>query len=172
MPCYVWGILAGSAVGLLATTLARLYSSTYYALRDTRTPLRYALVHVGIATVLGYVAAIVLPPTLGIDPIWGTAGLTAAASLAGWVELLLLRRSLNRRIGETGLPFSLGLRLWSAAFGAAAVGWGIKLALPADAPDRASSAYSVSFGTGVLCIRAGVQSGRSAPATRARARVA
>ena len=36
---YVWGILAGSAVGLLASTLGRLYSSTYYALRDTRTPL-------------------------------------------------------------------------------------------------------------------------------------
>ena len=43
---YVWGILAGSAVGLLASTLGRLYSSTYYALRDTRTPLRYALVRV------------------------------------------------------------------------------------------------------------------------------
>ena len=59
---YVWGILAGSSIGLLATTLGRLYSSTYYALRDTRTPLRYALVHVGVATALGYVAAIMLPP--------------------------------------------------------------------------------------------------------------
>src|SRR6266581_1950578 len=39
---YVWGILAGSTVGLLASTLGRLYSSTYYALKDTRTPLRYA----------------------------------------------------------------------------------------------------------------------------------
>ena len=36
---YVWAILAGSSVGLLASTLGRLYSSTYYALRDTRTPL-------------------------------------------------------------------------------------------------------------------------------------
>src|SRR5687768_13245593 len=32
---YVWGILAGSTVGLLASTLGRLYSSTYYALHDT-----------------------------------------------------------------------------------------------------------------------------------------
>jgi putative peptidoglycan lipid II flippase len=131
---FVWGILAGSAIGLLATTLARLYSSTYYALRDTRTPLRYALVHVGIATILGYLAAIVLPPMLGVDPMWGTAGLTSAASLGGWVELMLLRKSLNQRIGETGLPFSLGLRLWSAAFLAAGVGWGIKWALPALHP--------------------------------------
>ena len=57
-----------------------------------------------IATVLGYLAAIVLPPMMGIEPVWGTVGLTTAASIAGWVELLLLRRSLNRRIGQTGLP--------------------------------------------------------------------
>src|SRR5207248_10182511 len=36
---YVWGILAGSTIGLLASTLGRLYASTYYALHDTRTPL-------------------------------------------------------------------------------------------------------------------------------------
>src|SRR5262249_15626683 len=50
----VWGILAGASVGLLATTLGRLYSSTYYALRDTRTPLRFAMVRVVLTTVLGY----------------------------------------------------------------------------------------------------------------------
>ena len=33
---------------------ARLYSSTYYALRDTRTPLRFALVRVVLTAVLGY----------------------------------------------------------------------------------------------------------------------
>ena len=53
---YVWGILAGSAVGLLASTLGRLYSSTYYALRDTRTPLNFAVrvatFWAGTATVL------------------------------------------------------------------------------------------------------------------------
>ena len=63
---YVWGILAGSAVGLLASTLGRLYSSTYYALRDTRTPLRYALVRVVLTTVLGYLFAIPLPRWLGV----------------------------------------------------------------------------------------------------------
>src|SRR4030095_4942446 len=56
---FVWGILAGSAVGLLASTLGRLSSSTYYALRDTRTPLRYAIVRVVLTTALGYVCAIV-----------------------------------------------------------------------------------------------------------------
>ena len=47
---YVWGIVAGSAVGLLASTLGRLYSSTYYALRDTRTPLRFAVIRVALTT--------------------------------------------------------------------------------------------------------------------------
>ena len=127
---YVWAILAGSSTGLLATTLGRLYSSSYYALRDTRTPLRYAMVHVAIATALGYIAAIVLPPRLGIDPLWGPVGLTAAASIGGWVELMLLRRRLNTRIGRTGVPVALSVRLWSAAAIAAAVAWAVKLALP------------------------------------------
>jgi putative peptidoglycan lipid II flippase len=147
---YVWGILAGSAIGLLATTLARLYSSTYYALRDTRTPLRYALVHVAIATVLGYVAAIWLPPVIGIDPGWGTAGLTVAASVGGWVELTLLRRQLNRRIGQTGLPFSYSLRLWTAACAAAAVGCGIKLVLPVMHPIVRAAVVLLPFGAAYL----------------------
>src|ERR1043165_6985483 len=82
---YVWGILAGSAVGLLASTLGRLYSSTYYALRDTRTPLRYAVVRVVLTTLLGYLFAIPLPRALGLDPGWGAAGLTASAGIAGWI---------------------------------------------------------------------------------------
>ncbi len=68
---YVWAILAGSSVGLLASTLGRLYSSTYYALRDTRTPLRYAVIRVALTTVLGYLGALWLPRLLGIDMKWG-----------------------------------------------------------------------------------------------------
>ncbi len=143
---YVWAILAGSSIGLLATTLARLYSSTYYALRDTRTPLRYALVHVGVATVLGYLAAIVLPPMFGIEPVWGTVGLTTAASIGGWVELVLLRRSLQPRIGQTGLPLSLGVHLWSAAFVAAAIAWAVKLALPPAHPILRAVLILLPFG--------------------------
>ncbi|MDQ1309728.1 MAG: putative peptidoglycan lipid flippase [Pseudomonadota bacterium] len=147
---YVWGILAGSSIGLLATTLGRLYSSTYYALRDTRTPLRYALVHVGVATALGYIAAIILPPALGIAPLWGTVGLTAAASIGGWVELILLRRTLSRRIGETGLPTSLSLRLWSAAIAAAGVAWAIKLSIPPVHPIAGAALVLTPFGVTFL----------------------
>src|SRR5262249_39761314 len=103
---FVWGILAGSAVGLLASTLGRLYSSTYYALRDTKTPLRYAILRVVLTSILGVLFALPLPRLLGIDLKWGAAGLTASAGIAGWVEFLMLRRTLNKRIGKTALPSS------------------------------------------------------------------
>ena len=126
---FVWGILAGSTVGLLASTLGRLYSSTYYALHDTRTPLIFAIVRVSLTTILGYVCALPLPRLLGIDPKWGVAGLTASAGIAGWIEFALLRRSLNRRIGRTGLSASYVIKLWIAALLAADVGWTFKLLL-------------------------------------------
>jgi putative peptidoglycan lipid II flippase len=131
---YVWAILAGSAVGLLASTLGRLYASTYYALHDTRTPLRFAVVRVFLTTVLGYLCSLPLPQALGIRQQWGAVGLTASAGLAGWVEFLLLRRSLNRRIGWTGLPFSYVSKLWASAGASAVVALGIKYLLGARHP--------------------------------------
>jgi putative peptidoglycan lipid II flippase len=128
---YVWAILAGSAVGLLASTLGRLYSSTFYALRDTRTPLRYAAVRVVLTTGLGYLCALPLPRALGLDVSWGAAGLTASAGAAGWVEFLLLSRGLGRRIGAVRLPAAFLGRLWAAAAAGAALGWGVKLLLGA-----------------------------------------
>src|SRR2546430_13728203 len=99
---YVWGILAGASVGLVASTFGRLYASTYYALRDTQTPLRYAVMRVLLTTILGYLFAVPLPPALGIEARWGVAGLTISAGIASWLEFVLLRRTLNRRIGHSG----------------------------------------------------------------------
>jgi len=124
---YVWAILAGSAIGLLATTLGRLYASAYYALRDTRTPLRFAVLRVLLTAVLGYVSALRLPYFLGLNPRWGVVGLTASAGLAGWLELALLRNALKTRVGKTGLSVSFIGKLWIAAVIAAAAGWGPKL---------------------------------------------
>jgi putative peptidoglycan lipid II flippase len=143
---YVWGVLAGSAVGLLASTLGRLYSSTYYALRDTRTPLRFALIRVALTTSLGYVCALWLPGWIGIDRRWGVAGLTASAGVAGWVEFTLLRRALNRRIGQTGLPASLVASLWASAAVAAAAAWGVKLALGPHNPRLVGAAVLIPYG--------------------------
>ena len=143
---YVWGILAGSTIGLLASTLGRLYASTYYALHDTRTPLRYAVIRVVLTTGLGYLCAIPLPRLIGIDPKWGAAGLTASAGVAGWVEFALLRRKLNQRIGRTGLPPAYIAKLWAGAFAGAVAGWGIKIVLPALHPIIIAGFVLVPYG--------------------------
>jgi putative peptidoglycan lipid II flippase len=117
----VWQILGGSTIGLLASTLGRLDSSTYYALRDTRTPLKFAIMRIALTTVLGYVSLLYVPRWLGIDPRWGVAGLTASAGIAGWLEFVLLRRGLTRRIGRTGLSAAYVLRLWAAALPAVGI---------------------------------------------------
>ena len=118
----------------MATTLGRLYASMYYALKDTVTPLRYAMFRVFLTAVLGYVCALHLPPALGVDPRWGVAGLTASAGFCGWLELILLRNSLNRRIGRTGLSIPFIAQLWAAAGVAAAGGWVVKLMTGEDHP--------------------------------------
>jgi putative peptidoglycan lipid II flippase len=149
---WVWQILAGSTIGLLASTWGRLYSSTFYALRDTRTPLRFAVVRVILTTALGYIAAIRLPGWLGLDPRLGVAGLTASAGIAGWIEFYLLRRELTRRIGPTGVVTSFTFRLWSAALASAAVAWACKLALSGSHTVINGLVILVAYGVSFLAI--------------------
>ena len=149
---FVWGILAGSTVGLLASTLGRLYSSTYYALHDTRTPLRYAIIRVTLTTVLGYLCALPLPRALGIDPKWGVAGLTASAGIAGWIEFALLRRKLNRRIGRTGLSGFYIIKLWVAALISAGIGWAFKMALGTLHPLPLAAVVLGSYGVAYFAV--------------------
>ncbi|HWR36991.1 MAG TPA: murein biosynthesis integral membrane protein MurJ [Clostridia bacterium] len=127
---YVWAVLAGSAIGLLASTSGRLYSSTFYALRDTRTPLRFAVIRVALTLGLGYLCALPLPVWLGIDRRWGVAGLTLSAGLAGWIEFVLLRHSLHGRIGRVAFSARYVAKLWVAATLAAAIAVGIRYGVP------------------------------------------
>ena len=130
MTHYVWAILAAASVGLLPSTLARLYASAFYAMHDTRTPLRMAVVRVTLGMALGYVLALHLPGRLGLGAEWGAAGITLASGLAAGVEYVLLRRALGRRIGDTRLAGGVAARLWLAAGLAAAAGLLARPALP------------------------------------------
>lgn len=127
---FVWAVLAGSAVGLLASTSGRLYSSAFYALRNTRTPLKFAVLRVSLTLALGYLCALPLPRMLGISQRWGAAGLTLSAGVAGWLEFLLLRHALHRQIGVVPSGRWRIARLWAVAILAAAAAYGIKLVLP------------------------------------------
>ena len=142
---WVWGVLAGSAVGLLAGTMGRLYSSAWYALRDTVTPLKFAILRVALTLGLGYVAALILPVRLGISPKWGVVGLTASAGIAGWVEFFLLRRSLNRRIGVTGVPLARIGVLWLSAFLAAVAALSVKFTVGSTNPFAQASTALPAF---------------------------
>ncbi len=137
---FVWYILMGSTVGLLAATWGRLYSSAFYALRDTRTPLWFALIRVALTISLGLLFAFPLRPYINsillaslhlpkpnlpnIDVGLGGVGLTLSAGIAGWVEFLLLRWSLQKRIGSTALPNHFPSKIWAAALCGAGAGWG------------------------------------------------
>ncbi|WP_370459016.1 murein biosynthesis integral membrane protein MurJ [Aggregicoccus sp. 17bor-14] len=126
---YVWYLLVGSAFGLLASTLGRLQSSAYYALRDTRTPLYTATLRVAITIASAWVFGLYVPAWLGLPRELGGALILATTGLAGWVEFLLLRRGLSRRIGRIGFEAGYSQRLWAAAVGAGLLGLGLKMLL-------------------------------------------
>lgn len=119
---FVWAILAGFSLGLLAATQARLFSSAFYAMGDTRTPFRVALVRMAFGTSVGAALAFLLPPVLHLERRWGVVGLATASGLAAWIELDLLRRKLARRLGQViALPGrTLALLLLAGTLAAAA----------------------------------------------------
>ena len=144
---YVWMILGGSAIGLLASTQGRLYNSVYFALHDTRAPLRFATIRVALSIMLGYFAAVHLPRLLDVDPRWGAAGITAAAGISAWVEFALLERGLVSRLGPEPARAGYSLRLWGAALLAGAAGWlALTLAGQRFGPEVRAMVVLIPFG--------------------------
>ncbi|HET7500899.1 MAG TPA: murein biosynthesis integral membrane protein MurJ [Kofleriaceae bacterium] len=141
----VWIVLAGSALGLSAGTQGRLLGSAFYALGDTRSPLRASLVRVAITGVAGWAFALPVRDALGYAPAWGAFGLTASAGFAAWIEFLLLRRWLARRIGPVPLPARLGFGALGAALGAGALGYAAGwIAARAGAPAALSAIAAIA----------------------------
>ena len=142
--------LAALSVGLIATTASRMLSSTFFALRDTATPARFAAVRVGLAVLIGVSLMLMLEGVVvekiglripggplshlnvGGEPL-GVVGLAMGTGLAAWVEWALLKRSLRRRIGSVGGRPAMLARMAAAALVASAAGWGMRLLVPADA---------------------------------------
>lgn len=147
---WVWWTLGGSAVGLVAATSGRLLSSAFYAMHDTRTPLRWAILRVALTVGLGLLFALWLPPVLGLDPRWGVAGLTSSAGIAAWVEFALLRRSLHRRIGGFSLALARVPTLWMCGLGAAGLAWVVRLTTTHVPPFAQGTLVVATYGAGYL----------------------
>jgi putative peptidoglycan lipid II flippase len=126
---FVWYLLMGSAVGLVAGTLGRLYASSFYALQDQRTPLKFAVLRVVLGAALAYLAVREGPGLLGVPRELGVVGITITSGLVAWIEYLLLRRALGRRIGSTGVPGRTLAVLWGSALLAGAVALAGKVGL-------------------------------------------
>jgi putative peptidoglycan lipid II flippase len=127
----IWYVLLGSGVALTAQTSGRLYSSAFYALKDTRTPLKFAAIRVSLGIALGYYAVRILPGQLGLPADLGVVFITVTTGVTAWVEYTLLRRALSREIGAVTVDRSQAWRIWASALVAGAVSLGAKVALGA-----------------------------------------
>lgn len=122
---WVWAALAGSAVGLLAGTQGRLFSSASFALGDTRAPLRFASWRVLLAAGLGAAMATQVPARFGLPTQVGVGFLTAGSGLAAWLEYRLLRRHVEAQVGRVQTPPMLTPKLWLSAALAAFAGMAV-----------------------------------------------
>lgn len=124
-----WYVLLGSGVALLAQTSGRLFSSTLYAFKDTKTPLRFAALRVTLGVTLGFVSVTWGAQLLGLPSELAVVFLTLTTSVTAWLEMSLLRRAVAARLG--GVPSITGrlVRLWGAAFAAGALALAAKVAL-------------------------------------------
>ncbi len=85
----VGGVLAAYGVGLLGQATVKLFASGFYALRDTRTPVRIAVLSLAVSAVLSWLLMRRLGP----------AGIALGSSLGSTLNVVLHLRDLDRRIG-------------------------------------------------------------------------
>ena len=116
-------VLAAYALGLPASASSRALSSAFYALRDTKTPAAIAGGRVAVSIAVG--ASLMFPlDRLGVGELrLGVAGLAIGSAVGAWLEYVLLRRRLGRRLGGHGPGKDRILRMLLA--GALALGVGL-----------------------------------------------
>ncbi|HXQ29749.1 MAG TPA: murein biosynthesis integral membrane protein MurJ [Gemmatimonadales bacterium] len=95
----VGGVLSAYGVGLLGQATVKLFASGFYALRDTRTPVKIASASLALSAALAVV----------LMRIYGPAGIAFGSSLGSTVNVIFHLRDLDRRIGSV-----LGRLEWRA----------------------------------------------------------
>ncbi len=126
----VYFVLGAYALGLLATTISRLLQNAFYALDDTKTPARIAVVRVVVSAAIGAGLMFLLdrysvPEVVGIPaegrPLrMGAVGLALGASVGAWVELWRLTSALKSEMANFHLPWGRTVQMIGVALLAAA----------------------------------------------------
>lgn len=133
----VYIVLAGYSFGLIATTVSRLLQNAFYALHDTRTPAKIALVRVALSAVVAtplmfWLNRFSVSGTIGFVHTGqvlylGAVGLAIGTTVGAWLELWQLRGALRKQIDDFTLPWrSIGamvLRSLAAAVPAGLLWW-------------------------------------------------
>ena len=135
----VWFILATYSLGLLASSSTRIYQSAFFALRDTKTPARVAVLRVLVSAICGSILMLQFEPvtirSLTINagifsdvrfaglPL-GPVGLAFGSVAGAWLEWSLLHAALKKRIGGVGAGGSHLAKMFVAAIVAAIAGYG------------------------------------------------
>jgi len=101
-------VIAAYGIGLLGQATVKLFASGFYALRDTRTPVKIAAFSLAVGSGLGWL----------LLRWFGPAGIALGSSVGGTLSTVLHLRDLDRRIGAV-----LGPEHWRAV-GAAVAGAG------------------------------------------------
>ena len=137
----VHAILAVYALGLLATAASRVLSSTFYALRDTRTPAWIACLRVTVSLAVGVPLMFPLDRFGSTGLHYGAVGLAFGSSTAAWLEYILLRRSLSRTIGPHGPRPGIRWRIAAAASAAALVAILARWTLESGVPPKGALTF-------------------------------
>jgi putative peptidoglycan lipid II flippase len=132
----VFLILGAYSLGLLASASSRVLSSAYYAVRDTRTPARWAITRVVLSLSIG--ASLMIPlDGLGVGTLrLGAVGLALGATVGAWVEYAFLRRGLKVAIGPHGPPAGRLPKMMVAGIAAVLAGALCKVLLGSSVPVR------------------------------------
>ncbi|MGH9261704.1 MAG: murein biosynthesis integral membrane protein MurJ, partial [Acidimicrobiales bacterium] len=85
----VAGVLAAYGPGLVWFASVKLLASGFYALRDTRTPVKVSVASLAVSTALAVL----------LMRLYGAAGIALGSSLGAALQFVLLRARLDRRLG-------------------------------------------------------------------------
>ncbi len=157
--------LAFYAVGLFAYSCQKVFVPTFYALQETRTPVRISLVAVVLNIGFNYILAFQILSRYAAD--YAYLGLATGTALSVSLQLLFLRRALIRKLGsmsDSGIASSLSRMVLAAVVMAGVLGFcqlGAAAYLPSGPffVDALALALTISVGAAVYfgaCLLLGV----------------